>query len=74
MQFTMGTLTALFTVAMLGCAFAMMFADYQNQMLEQKFPFDVQVFSEKEDEDFAKELEAIMMGRISIFDPSKRNK
>lgn len=59
MQFTMGTLTALFTVAMLGCAFAMMFADYQNQMLEQKFPFDVQVFSEKEDEDFAKELEVL---------------
>lgn len=59
MQFTMGTLTALFTVAMLGCAFAMMFADYQNQMLEQKFLFDVQVFSEKEDEDFAKELEVL---------------
>lgn len=56
MQFTMGTLTALFTIALLGSAFAMMFADYQNQMLEQKFPFDVQVFSDRKDEDFAEEL------------------
>lgn len=59
MQFTMGTLTALFAIALLGCAFAMMFSDYQNQMLEQKFPFDVQVFSERTDEDFAKELEVL---------------
>ena len=59
MQFTMGTLTALFTIAFLGCAFAMMFADYQNQMLEHKFPFDVQAFSERADEDFAKELEVL---------------
>lgn len=59
MQFTMGTLTALFTVAFLGCAFAMMFADYQNQILEDKFPFDVLAFSESKDEDFAKELEVL---------------
>lgn len=59
MQFTMGTLTALFTVAFLGCAFAMMFADYQNQILEDKFPFDVLAFSDREDEDFAKELEVL---------------
>lgn len=59
MQFTMGTLTALFTIAFLGCAFAMMFTDYQNQILEDKFPFDVQVFSDRKGEDFAKELEVL---------------
>ena len=59
MHFTMGTLTALFTIAFLGCTAAVMFNDYQNQILEDKFPFDVQVFSEKKDEDFAKELEII---------------
>lgn len=59
MQFTMGTLTALFTVAFLGCTAALMFNDYQNQILERKFPFDVQVFSGEKDEDFAEELEVI---------------
>lgn len=59
MQFTMGTLTALFTIAFLGCAFAMMFSDYQNQILEGKFPFDVQMLSERKDEDFARELEVL---------------
>ncbi len=59
MQFTMGTLTALFTIAFLGCAFAMMFSDYQNQILEGKFPFDVQMLSERQDEDFARELKVL---------------
>lgn len=59
MQFTMGTLTALFTIAFLGCTVAFMFNDYQNQILEDKFPFDVQVFSEDKEDDFIKELEVI---------------
>lgn len=62
MQFTLGTLTALFTIAFLGCTVAIMFNDYQNQILEEKFPFDVQVFSEEKEEDFAEELEVIRQG------------
>lgn len=59
MRFTMGTLTALFTIALLGSSVAMMFSDYQNKMLDEKFPFDVQVHSEYVDEDFAEELEVL---------------
>lgn len=59
MQFTMGTLTALFTIAFLGCTAAFMFNDYQNQILEGKFPFDVQISGEEPDEDFAEELEVL---------------
>ena len=46
MRFTMGTLTVLFMVAFLGCSVALMFTDWQNQVLEMKFPFDVQVNSQ----------------------------
>ena len=46
MRFTMGTLTVLFMVALLGCSVALMFTDWQNQVLEMKFPFDVQVNSQ----------------------------
>ena len=59
MSFTMGTLTALFTVAFLGCTVAMMFSDYQNKILETKFPFDVQINSADTEDDFADELEVI---------------
>lgn len=53
MQFTMGTLTALFTIALMGASIALMFTDYENVMLEKKFPFDVQIYSPDTDEDFA---------------------
>ncbi len=59
MSFTMGTLTALFTVAFLGCTVAMMFSDYQDKMLETKFPFDVQIYSSDVEDDFTDELEII---------------
>ncbi len=59
MSFTMGTLTALFTVAFLGCTVAMMFSDYQNKILETKFPFDVQIYSSDVEDDFADELAVI---------------
>lgn len=45
MQFTMGTLTALFTLALMGASVALMFSGYENTVLEEKFPFDVQVYS-----------------------------
>lgn len=59
MSFTMGTLTALFTVAFLGCTVALMFSDYQNKLLETKFPFDVQIYSDDVEDDFADEIQAI---------------
>ena len=45
MQFTMGTLTALFTLALMGASIALMFSEYENTVLEDKYPFDVQVYS-----------------------------
>lgn len=59
MSFTMGTLTALFTIAFLGCTVALMFSDYQNKLLDVKFPFDVQINSYDVEDDFADELKLI---------------
>lgn len=59
MQFTMGTLTALFTLALLGASFALMFSDYENTVLEGKFPFDVQIYSRNTEDDFAQEKRVI---------------
>lgn len=55
MQFTMGTLTALFTVALMGASMAMMFSDFQNKLLDTKWPFDVQINSTDVHDDFADE-------------------
>lgn len=59
MWFTMGTLTSLFTIAFLGCTVAMMFSDYQNRVLQDKFPFDVQMYSPDVEDDFADEIEVL---------------
>ena len=59
MRFTMGTLTVLFMIAFLGCSVALMFTDWQNQVLEMKFPFDVQVNSQDPEYDFARELKIV---------------
>ncbi len=59
LRFTLGTLTSLFVLALLGCAIAMMFNDFQNQILVTKWPFDVQVFSNNVKDDFQRELDAI---------------
>lgn len=55
MQFTMGTLTALFTLALLGASCALMLNDFENAMLDGKFPFDIQIFSADVEDDFADE-------------------
>ena len=49
----------LFMIAFLGCSVALMFTDWQNQVLEMKFPFDVQVNSQNPEYDFAKELKIV---------------
>lgn len=59
MRFTMGTLTALFALAFLGCSVAMMFNFYENQMLADKMPFDIHIHSAHVDDDFATELSII---------------
>lgn len=59
MQFTMGTLTALFTLALMGASIALMFSDYENTVLEEKFPFDIQVNSVDPGDDFADEIQVI---------------
>lgn len=55
MQFTMGTLTSLFTLALMGASIALMFSEYENTVLDRKFPFDIQLFSDEIREDFARE-------------------
>ena len=59
MQFTMGTLTALFTLALMGASFAFMFSDFENTMLEDLVPFDVQIYSADAEDDFADEIRVI---------------
>jgi len=59
MRFTMGTLTSLFVLALLGCCVAMMFNFYQDRMLAAKVPFDVQIHSGYVEDDFAAELAVI---------------
>lgn len=56
MSFTMGTLTALFMLALLGSAVALMFNHYQSEVLAGKFPFDVQVYSSDVGDGFQKEI------------------
>lgn len=48
----MGTLTALFTLAILGSSVAFMFNHFQNEVLVSKFPFDVQVYSSNVKDEF----------------------
>lgn len=59
MWFTMGTLSSLFTIAFLGCTVAMMFSDYQDKALEDKFPFDVHINSTDVEDDFEDELQIL---------------
>ena len=59
MRFTMGTLTVLFTCALLGGTIAMMFNDYQEKQLNDELPFDVIVFSDTVKDNFTKQLKII---------------
>lgn len=59
LRFTLGTLTSLFVLALLGCAIALMFNDYQNQTLLDKWPFDVMVFSSDTSDTFREELDLL---------------
>lgn len=67
MRFTMGTLTSLFTIAFLGCTAAMMFNDYQKQVLNNKLPFDVQIYNGDSSHDFEEEL-ALLQKETDVKD------
>lgn len=56
MQFTMGTLTALFTLALMGSSFALMFGTWQNTLMDHKFPFDILLYSPDPTDTFEEEL------------------
>ena len=56
MQFTMGTLTVLFTLALMGSAIAFMFSAWQNTLLDQKFPFDILLYSPDPTDTFEEEI------------------
>lgn len=56
MRFTMGSITVLLALALVGCSAAMMLSDYQNKMLETELPFDVIMFSDEKDDDFARQI------------------
>ena len=59
MRFTMGTLTILFTGALLSWMVVMMFADFQRTQVKQEMPFDIAVFSAKTKDSFEKQLTTI---------------
>lgn len=59
MQFTMGTLTSLFTLALMGASVALMFSSYETTVLQGKFPFDIQIYSSDPQADFKEEKKII---------------
>lgn len=62
MRFTMGTMTILFTTALLAWMCVMMFTDYQKNQFEKTMPYDVIVMKEDVAADFQKEIEAVERG------------
>lgn len=59
MQFTLGTLTVLFSVALMGASWSLMLNQYQNTQGDEKFPFDIAVYHPEADGDFGKERNLI---------------
>lgn len=59
MQFTLGTLTVLFSVALMGASWSLMLNQYQNTQGDEKFPFDVAIYHTKPDEGFGQDEELI---------------
>lgn len=59
MKFTMGTITILFTCAVLGTSCAFMMYDYQKKMMTYQIPFDILLFSQNAEDGFEQEQEEI---------------
>lgn len=67
MRFTMGTLTILFTAALLGWTVVMMFGDYQSREMTRQLPFDALIFSDQSDENFKPYIE-VMNENVKVKD------
>lgn len=59
MEFTMSTLTILFTFAILGSSVSMMFNDFLDKRMDYQLPFDVIVFSDDVNDKFEKYIDII---------------
>lgn len=59
MRFTLGTLTLLFMIALVGGSCAMMLNAFQSTQAEEKWPFDISILSLDVNDDFSKELTLI---------------
>lgn len=59
MQFTLGTLTLLFMVALLGASHALMLNEYQSTQSDEKWPFDIAIYHEEPNYDFSKEIKLL---------------
>lgn len=59
MQFTLGTLTVLFMVALLGASHALMLNQFQTTQSDVNWPFDIAVYRPETDYDFASEKSLI---------------
>lgn len=67
MQFTLGTLTLLFMVALIGASWGLMLNHFQSTQGDEKFPFDVMIYNKEADYDFLKEREFIS-GEVDTTD------
>ncbi len=59
MQRTLGTLTVLFTIVLVGCSCALMLNQFQDTQAHEKWPFDVAVYREDANADFAQEIQIL---------------
>lgn len=59
MRFTLGTLTLLFMIALIGGSCAMMLNTFQSTQAEEKWSFDISIFSLDTKDDFSEELSLI---------------
>lgn len=59
MSFTMGTISVLLTLALLGSTVAFMLNDFQNEQLNESFPFDISIHHEAAGYGYNDEIELI---------------
>ena len=57
--FVLGTLSLLFTFALVGGSLAFMLSDYQNRQLDVEYPFDIIIVSDNTENDFSEEEKLI---------------
>ena len=59
MQFTLGTLTVIFSVALIGASCAFMLNGFQKNIIKEKWPFDIAVYNRNPNYDFKDKLSEI---------------